>query len=194
MTYKNVSLLLLVLFLICGCSMFKTTPSTTYFDLGDFNVPESKNYGIDVMCFSSDLPASTKMVFRKESNEIAYDIYNNWAQTPQNILTKYLTFYFNNPHKQTDPKHTNNKLIIDGNIYTFECNMETKEAVLNVRVKLIQNEAILSNKIYSVRKKMAALTAFDFSKAMTQATCELAQRIERDINKLDFNAAGSTAK
>jgi ABC-type uncharacterized transport system auxiliary subunit len=165
--------------------MFRYTPQTTYFDLGDTRISESKNYGIEIKGFSSDIPASTRMVFRKDSNEIEYDIYNNWAQTPQNILTKYLILYFNNPHKQMDSRYANKKLTIDGNIYNFECNMDTKEAVLNARIKIIQNETIISNKIHSIREKMAALTASDFSKAMAQAAFRLAQQIENDIDNLE---------
>lgn len=182
--YKNISLLLLFLLFVCSCSMFRSTPSTTHFDLGDSTVSASKSYCIDIKNFSSDLPASTKMVFRKDSNEIEYDVYNNWAQTPQNILAKYLVFYFNTPNKETDSRCANNKLIIDGNIYNFECNIDTKEAVLIVRIKIIKNETIILNKIYSVREKMAMLTASDFSKAMAQATFKLAQQLESDINKL----------
>ncbi len=147
---------------------------------------ESKNYNIDVERFVSDLPSSTKMVFRKNSNEIEYDAYNNWAQTPQNILTKYLIFYFSNPQKQTDSKPANNRLIIDGNIYNFECNIDAKEAVLNTRIKIIQNETIILNKIYSIREKMTILTASDFSKAMAKAAFKLAQQIENDIDKLNI--------
>lgn len=187
MIYKNMLLLFLLLLFACSCSMFRPTPETTYFDLGVFRTSELKNYNIYVKNFSSDLPSSTKMIFRKESNEIEYDIYNNWAQTPQNILTKYLIFYFNNPYKQTDSKYANNSLTLEGNIYDFECNINTKEAVLNVGIKIIQNDTIILNKIYSIREQISKLTASDFSKAMAQATFKLAQQIESDINQINYS-------
>ena len=114
-----------------------------------------------------------------------YDVYNNWAQTPQNILTKYLIFYFNTPLKPADSKYAN-KLFIEGNIYNFECNLNTKEAVLNTRIKIIQNDSIILNKIYSIRETMPKLTASDFSKAMAQAAFKLAQEIENNIIGLDI--------
>ena len=84
-----------------------------------------------------------------------------------------------------DSKYANSRLIIEGNIYNFECNVNTKEAVLNARVKITQKETIILSKIYSVREKMPVLTASDFSKAMAQAAFKLAQQIEDDINKLN---------
>jgi len=182
MTYKNLSLFFLLF--VCGCSVFRSAPQTAYFDLGNSGIPESKNYGFDIKNFSSDLPASTKMIFRRDSNEIEYDVYNNWAQTPQNLLTKYFIFYFNNPHNQLESKYANKKLTIEGDLYNFECNMDTKEAVLSVRIKIIHNETIILSKIYSVKEKMLMLTASDFSKAMAKAILKLAQQVEKDIENI----------
>lgn len=185
MISKNILFLLAVLVSTCSCSLLTPTPTTAYFDLGDIKTSRSKNYNIDIRNFSSDFSSSTRMIFRKESNQIEYDIYNNWAQTPQNIITKYLIFYFNNPCNQTDPKYKNDKLYIEGIVYNFECNIDTKEAIVNVRIKIIQNDTITLDKMYGIKEKISQLTASDFSKAMAKAVFSLAEQMESDINRLD---------
>lgn len=173
------------LFLFASCSMFNSAPETTYFSLDNSGLDDSPNLGITMpQKISSMLPSSTKMIFYFPGNEVKYDIYNNWAQTPQALIDRYFTLYFNNPEKKAElPAGTDYTL--NGTIYEFECNTVTKEALFAIKITICdRNDNILITKLYSSKVKIDKMSASNFASAMSKAVKDVASQICKDIINL----------
>lgn len=173
---------LAVLVLLSGCSMFRSTQETTHFDFDKTPLVNSPNIGILVpQRFTSSLPSSTKMIFQFPGNEVKFDMYNNWTQTPQNLVARYFTLYFNNPEKPL-PLASSMKYTLNGCIYEFECDTSTKEAVFAMGIILRdKNESLILAKIYGSKVKMEKLSASDFAGAMSKAVNNVADQIYKDM-------------
>lgn len=171
-----------LLLLLTGCSIFRSNQETTHFDLDRSPLTNSPNLGILVpQRFSSSLPSSTKMIFHFPGNEVKYDMYNNWAQTPQDLVARYFTLYFNNP-EQSIPMSSTMKYTLDGCIYNFECDTNTKEAIFTMGIILRdKNDLLILAKLYGSKVKMEKLTASDFAGAMSKAVNNVAEQIHKDV-------------
>ncbi len=175
-----------MLVLLTGCSMFRSTQGTTHFDFDRSPLTNSPNMGILVpQRFTSTLPSSTKMIFQFPGNEVKYDMYNNWAQIPQDLVARYFTLYFNNPEKSI-PLASTMKYTMDGCIYEFECDTNTKEAVFTMGVILRdKNDSLILAKLYGSKVKMEKLSASDFAGAMSKAVDNVAVQIQKNILELN---------
>lgn len=111
-------------------------------------------------------------------------MFNNWAQTPQDLLARHFMLYFNNPEKQIEKTAIEN-CILSGTIYDFECDTNSKEAIFTVEITISdQNENLLMSKLYTSRANLEKLTASDFSIAMSLAVNKAAKLIYQDIQNL----------
>lgn len=175
-----------ILILLTGCSLFRSTQETTYFDFDRSPLANSPNLGILVpQRFASTLPSSTKMIFQFPGNEVKYDMYNNWSQTPQDLVARYFTLYFNNPEKSI-PLASAMKYTMDGSIYEFECDTNSKEVVFTIGIILKgKNDSLILAKLYGSKVKMEKLSASDFAGAMSKAVDNVAIQIQEDILELN---------
>ena len=173
---------LAVFILISGC---RSTPDSTNFDLDRANLKDSPNIGINVQPrFSSTLPSSTKMIFYFQGNEVKYDMFNNWAQTPQDLLARYIMLYFNNPEKPIEQTVAKG-CTINGTIYDFECDTNTSEVVFTIGITVVDsNENVLMSKLYTSKTKLEKLTASDFAIAMSKAVNDVLKQVYNDIKNL----------
>ena len=162
--------------------MFKSTPVTTHFDLDKSPLVNSPNLGISVpQRFMSTLPSSTKMIFYFPGNEVKYDLYNNWSQTPQELVARYFTLYFNNPAKPI-PLSSTVQYSMNGSIYEFGCDTTAEEALFTIGIVITdKNDKVILAKLYSSKIKMEKLTASAFSEAMSKAVNDVATQIYKDI-------------
>jgi len=180
---------LALLLTLTGCSIFKSNPETTNFDLDKSGLADSPNLGITIpQRLSSTLPSSTKMIFYFPGNEVKYDLYNNWAQTPQDLLGRYFTIYFNNPEKKSELSYDSN-YTLNGTIYEFECDTNTKEAIFAIGITIKdKNDDVLLTKLYGSKVKMEKLSASDFAEAMSKAVNNVTSQIYKDIINLKNNS------
>ena len=173
---------LLIILVLSGCSL---TPNYITFDLDRNYLQDSPNLGINVNPrFISALPSSPKMIFYFKGNEVKYDMFNNWSQTPQELIPRYLMLFFNNPAKKVENTSVKG-CTISGTIYDFECDTVSNEAIFTVEITIAdKDENVLLSKLYSAKTKLQKLTASDFASAMSLSVYEVEKQIYSDIKNL----------
>ena len=133
------------------------------------------------MKFSVDGPYKTKMFFRTTSNQLRFDDYNKWVQTPSIMLKRYLKLAFRSkPMQNHKPQYS-----VELSILSFEADELTKHAVFIVEYKII-NLTSKNKKIFvkSFSNKMEEINPENFVQAMSTISADFADKLKSEILEL----------
>ena len=144
----------------------------------DFKTP---NVRVAVAEFSSESPAKFKMLSRTGTT-LMRDPLAKWTQSPSVLLSSAFRDLFG--CDETD--YSKAKYLLEGDIYVFERNLDTKTADLKVLYRLVRtdnNEGVFAKPLVSsVPVKDDSNKAF--ADAMSKAVVEQAEKIRQEINAL----------
>jgi ABC-type uncharacterized transport system auxiliary subunit len=168
-------MLALLPLLLAGCLFSGDTyHPVRFFDLGEPSATMMTN--LQVGNFSVSGPYRHKMVFRTAEHELLVDEYNQWAQTPSALLTRYL--------RQAFSKSARARYQVDGDILVFAGDPTANEAILEV-VFTIRDTAARDKVIaHGHRRYPTPLSGSDapaLAAAMTVAAAEFATDLAREI-------------
>jgi ABC-type uncharacterized transport system auxiliary subunit len=146
-----------------------------FFDLGEPAATTPAN--LEIGNFSVSGPYRHKMVSRAANHELHIDEYNQWAQTPSAMLTRYLRQAFAESTPGT-------RYRVGGDILVFAADPTTGEAVLEVTFTL-RDTADRDTIIAHGRRRYAApLSGPDgtaLAAAMTETAAQLADDLARQV-------------
>lgn len=140
------------------------------------NAPEQNLF--QVMAFSNNTAARTKMLYRSDPNRIVQDPSNYWVQTPELMLKRYYSLAF--PLRSNVP--ADNLVEMRGTVTAFEMDIKCAEAVLAFNYVLRKNNQRESGTI-SVREKLPVLTPAGFADAMSKAADKAGQQLWLAVEK-----------
>jgi hypothetical protein len=190
---KNI-LIIAVLLLLTGCSLFKGKTNIVYFNIGTPIMQNTSNLGLTIKPINSDLPFGKKMTFITSEYSMTSDSFNKWSQTPEELVYQYVESYFNNPAKKLDNK-TNNKYILNIQIIRFACYSTKPEISLQLNILISDNKTgkILLNKSFIQNFKFNKLTADSIAEAMSKGVNNICSKIKIELLELN-NKSKSTKK
>ena len=142
-----------------------------------FKAPEKK---IAVAEFVSDSPAKFKMLSR-QGTELQFEPFAKWSQTPSVMVTAAFRKLYG-----LDDVQKNADYLLEGDILTFERNLDTKTADLKIVYRFIKrsDRTSVSCKELFTSVPLKGDTPADFADAMSKAVAEQAEKIRQDINSL----------
>ena len=169
--------LMVIIFSSCVFST-NTFHPVRYYDLGVAEVINEGGPYVHFLKFSVNGPYKTKIVFRTTSNQLRFDDYNKWVQTPSVMLKRYLKLAFRSkPQDKRESQYS-----VEMSILSFEADELTKHAVLVVEYKIInlKNE---NKKIFvkSLSRKMEDMNAEDFVQAMSKISADFADELKSEM-------------
>ena len=144
---------------------------------GQFKVPVKK---IAVAEFVSDSPAKFKMLSRKGAAQ-QFDSFAKWSQTPSVMLTAAFRKLYG-----IDDVQDNAEYLLEGDILTFERNLDTKTADLKVVYRLVKrnDRSVVFRKELSSSITLKGDTQADFAEAMSAAVIAQAEKIRDNLDAL----------
>ena len=169
------------LYLFTACSILPVPDSTpvSYYDIGFPEKPYSGVPPLKINAFSGSVGNETKMVFRTGPNKISIDIYNQWSQSPSNLLHRYFILAFSG--SETAPKY-----IIDGKILRFEGDLDAMQADIMIRV-IVKNAAdskVVLNSVIEGSAPFKTKSASAFAEATGTAIADITRKLAEQIKAL----------
>ena len=158
----------------------------------DFKIP---NQPVAVAEFSSNTPAKFRMLSRK-GTELNQDPFAKWTQTPSYLLT----FAFRDLYGCDDGADENSVYLLEGDLYTFERNLDTGTADLKVLYRLINRKTkdVVFSKLQNTAEPLKGTSSADFAEAMSKAVVKQAgvirELIETETRKPSSSRKESAAK
>lgn len=154
----------------------------------DFKAPESK---IAVAEFVSESPAKFKMLSRK-GTALQYDTFSKWTQTPSVMVSSAFRILY----KNEEGDFSGATYILEGDIYTFERNLDTNTADLKIMYRLINrsDKKVVFSKELTSSIRLKGGSPEDFATAMSQAVVEQAEKIKQEISALMEGNSSSKGK
>lgn len=131
--------------------------------------------------FASETPAKFRMLFRKGS-ELEQETLSKWVQTPSVLLSCAFRDLFGCDNADSESA----KWILEGDIYTFEKNLDTNTADLKVLYRLInrKNGDVRFVKLLNTSVPVSGASPADFANAMSKAVVEQAETIKMEITDM----------
>ncbi len=169
---------------LCGCSIFPKGPDIqiSTFDLG---VPHADlNFGkcsLEAGDFQGKMPSRQKMIFRSGTNRLMADEFNRWSDVPPEMLKSFLDRAFAAKPADTGAR----KLLVEGDIFQFEGNLDKMTADLEVELKVFElpGKKPVLKKIYKESVAFEGKDASLFAAAMSSAAKKIAESLASDIAK-----------
>ena len=142
-----------------------------------FKAPAKK---IAVAEFVSDSPAKFKMLSRKGTAQ-QFDTFAKWSQSPSELVTAAFRKLYG-----IDDIQDNAEYLLEGDILTFERNLDTKTADLKIVYRLLKysDRTVVFRKELSTAVPLKGDTPADFADAMSKAVAEQAEKIRQDLDSL----------
>ena len=143
-----------------------------------FKAPETR---VSIAEFVSESPAKFKMLSRK-GTVLQFDTFSKWTQTPSVMVSSA----FRKLYGADNDDFSDTKYILEGDIFTFERNLNSNTADLKVLYRLINraDKKVIFCKELSSSIRLKGNTPEDFAAAMSQAVVDQAEKIKQDISAL----------
>lgn len=172
----------MVLVLLCSSCTFFTPENqseTGYYDLAH---PEKIMLSVPVRVqnFTSSANERFRMSYRKDEVTLYSSDQSRWAQTPGNMLTKYLRLAFRNEEKDK-PCPGKDPLIVSGEVLAFETTGTIAELAVNYT---LQYKGRSVSKTVLFKEKMKHFSGQDFARAMSKASGRFARLIANESTML----------
>ena len=135
---------------------------------------------IAVAEFVSDSPAKFKMLSRKGTAQ-QFDSFAKWSQTPSVLMTTAFRKLYG-----IDDIQDNAEYLLEGDILTFERNLDTKSADLKVVYRLLNRsdrKVVFRKELFS-SIPLKGDTPADFAEAMSKAVAAQAEMIRENLDSL----------
>lgn len=132
--------------------------------------------------FVSESPAKFKMLSRK-GTALKTDSHSKWVLPPAVMVSSaYRKLY-----GAENLDHDTAKYMLEGDLFTFERNMDTKTADLKIQYTLIDrsNEKVVFRKLIQSSIPLGGNSPENFADAMSKAVAEQAEQIRQEIVKLE---------
>ena len=173
------------LLMISACSIFPSPRSLTihYYDIGSPQKQHKSKVGVQIFPFIGGVGDEARMVFRHASNNVQFDSYNRWANSPAKLIQCYLSLALNNNKTEIDYSMT-------GEVLRFEGNIEKKTANIAIKITLKSTKknkdkkSYLSQIVYSSSVPVEKETATAYAVAMEKAIAKVTQQIVKQIQTL----------
>jgi hypothetical protein len=169
-----------------GCGVLSTEPyqSTIVYDLG---IPKSINKSavpLIVRRLRTEGPYKSKMILRRPGNNLHFNNYTKWAQSPELMLTRYLKLALGAASNGTS--RDRNGFSVTGTILVFEADepSRTVSLVVDYAIKRTGSLKSLDAGRASFSTKLTAVTSNSISSAMSENAAKFADLIMKEINKM----------
>lgn len=169
------------LFIFNACSIF---PSPRQIDINyyDIGFPEKKinmDVPFNVLPLTGGVGTEPRMIFRRETNQIAFDAYNRWSFSPAKLIQRYISLSFD------DGKITEVKHFISGDILRFDGDLVNKTANISIKVDVnsYDHNNLISSEIYSVSVPVKGEKATAYAKGMEKGISQIIEKIAIQIKQ-----------
>ena len=169
-----------------GCGVLSTEPykKTTVYDLG---IPKSTNKSgvpVTVSRFRTEGPYKSKMILRRLENNLHFNDYKKWAQSPELMLTRYLKLALG--AAPSGKLRTLSGFSVSGTILVFEADEPSQTVSLVVDYAIKRSGAIksLDSGRASFSTKLTTVTSDTIASAMSENAAKFADLILKEINKI----------
>lgn len=173
-------------FLNSGCGVLSTEPykQTSVYDLG---IPKSINKAtvpVTVGRFGAEGPYKSKMILRSLGNNLHFNDYAKWAQSPELMLKRYLKLAFGTA--SSAGSRTRGEFVVSGTILVFEADepSRTVSLVVDYAIKRSGSFKQLDSGRASFSTRLTTVTSDSISVAMSENAAEFADLIMKEINKM----------
>jgi ABC-type uncharacterized transport system auxiliary subunit len=182
---KGILLFLFPLFSVFSTGCFRVVlpemdqkPQTLHYAL---QLPaESKPLPVPVTVarFISNTPAKFRMLSRR-GTEIKFDPHAKWTDSPSMLLSSAFSALYGSD----DANYESAQYLLECDVYTFERNLDTGTADLNVLYRLINRKTrkVIFSKELNTAIPLKGNTASDFAEAMSEAVVKQSEMIRREI-------------
>jgi ABC-type uncharacterized transport system auxiliary subunit len=172
--------LILIIFL-SGCSIF---PSPSQIDINyyDIGFPEKKintDVPFNVLPLTGGVGTEPRMIFRRETNQIAFDAYNRWSFSPAKLIQRYISLSFD------DGKISEVKHFISGDVLRFDGDLVNKTANISIKLDInsYDHNKLISSEIYSVSVPVKGENATAYAKGMEEGMSQIIEKIAIQIKQ-----------
>jgi hypothetical protein len=169
-----------------GCGVLSTEPyqRTTVYDLG---VPKSINKSgilVSVGRLRTEGPYKFKMILRRSGNNLYFNDYTRWAQSPELMLRRYLKLSLG--AAPNDTSRDRNGFFVTGTILVFEADesLRTVSLVVDYVIKRTESGKLLDAGRASFSTELTTVSSDSIAVAMSENTAKFADLIMKEINKM----------